>query len=132
MTQDELLKNLNDIKPLIEIPDNSFFIFIVLVFVLFILFLIIVFFVIKLIKNRKKSSRKIYFEILKNVDFNDSKNAAYTITKYSKLLVKNEREISLCNELIEELSIYKYRKNVPQIDNKIKAKFENLMEIIDV
>lgn len=132
MSQDELLKKLNDIKPLVEIPDNSFFIFIVLVFILILLFITIVFFIIKLLKNRKKNTRKLYFEILKNVDFNNSKNAAYTITKYSRLLVKNEREIRLCNELVDELSIYKYKKNVPKIDDKIKAKFENFMEMLDV
>lgn len=132
MSQDELLKKLNDIKPLVEIPDNSFFIFIVLVFILILLFITIVFFIIKLLKNRKKNTRKFYFEILKNVDFNNSKNAAYTITKYSRLLVKNEREIRLCNELVDELSIYKYKKNVPKIDDKIKAKFENFMEMLDV
>lgn len=132
MPQDELLGKLHDIKPIIEIPDNSFFIFILLIFIAFLLFLTLIFFMIKLIKNRKKNQRKIYFETLKNIDFNNSKNAAYTITKYSRLLARNERELRLCDELVDELSKYKYKKEVPKISDKIKAKFENFMDVIDV
>lgn len=129
---EDVLSKLNDIKELEKIPDNSFFIFLALVLLGFIFLLILIFFITKLIKNRKKSPRKIYFEILKNVDFSDSKKSAYTITKYSRLIASNEREKKLANELIESLEKYKYKKEIENIDDEIKAKFSVFMDSLDV
>ena len=65
-------------------------------------------------------------------EFKESKKDAYTITKYLRLLVKDEREIILANELINELEIYKYKKEVSNIDINIKNKLTTLLGIIDV
>lgn len=129
---EDVLSKLNDIKELEKIPDNSLFIFSALVLLGFIFLLILIFFITKLIKNRKKNPRKIYFKILKNVNFSDSKKSAYTITKYSRLIVSNEREKKLAIELIESLEKYKYKKEVENIDNEVKAKFSIFMDSLDV
>lgn len=129
---EDVLSKLNDIKELEKIPDNSLFIFSALILLGFIFLLILIFFITKLIKNRKKNPRKIYFKILKNVNFSDSKKSAYTITKYSRLIVSNEREKKLAIELIESLEKYKYKKEVENIDNEIKAKFSIFMDSLDV
>ena len=129
---EDVLSKLNDIKELEKIPDNSLFIFLALVLLGFIFLLILIFFITKLIKNRKKNPRKIYFKILKNVNFSDSKKSAYTITKYSRLIVSNEREKKLAIELIESLEKYKYKKEVENIDNEVKGKFSVFMDSLDV
>lgn len=129
---EDILSKLNDIKELEKIPDNSLFIFSALVLLGFIFLLILIFFITKLIKNRKKNPRKIYFKVLKNVDFSDSKKSAYIITKYSRLIVSNEREKKLAIELIESLEKYKYKKEVENIDNEVKAKFSIFMDSLDV
>ena len=129
---EELLSKLNDIKELEKIPDNSIFIFSFLIFLAILILITLSFFLIKFFKNRKKSPRKIYFEILKNIDFSDSKKSAYVITKYSRLITTNEREKKLANELIEELEKYKYKKNIEKIDDTIKAKFLVFMDSLDV
>lgn len=129
---EDVLSKLHDIKELENIPDNSIFIFSILVFAGIILILTIIFLFIKYFKNRKVSDRKTYFNILKNIDFDDSKKAAYIITKYSRLIANNDREKKLANELIEELEFFKYRKNVKKIDKLTKAKYSTFMEILDV
>ena len=129
---EDVLSKLHDIKELENIPDNSIFIFSILVFAGIILILTIIFLFIKYFKNRKVSDRKTYFNILKNIDFDDSKKAAYTITKYSRLIANSDREKKLANELIEELRIFKYKKNVKNIDKLTKAKYSTFMEILDV
>jgi len=129
---EDVLSKLNDIKELEKIPDNSLFIFSALILLGFIFLLILIFFITKLIKNRKKNPRKIYFKILKNVNFSDSKKSAYTITKYSRLIVSNEREKKLAIELIESLEKYKYKKEVENIDNEVKGKFSVFMDSLDV
>lgn len=123
---------LNDIKGLVDIPDNSVFIFSALVFFALILLFLLVLFIIKVLKNRKKDLRKKYFEILENIDFNDSKQSAYTITKYVRLLARNEREQKIANELIEELALYKYKKEVTTIKKETRAKLSTFMDIVDV
>ncbi|GGD32654.1 hypothetical protein GCM10012288_03240 [Malaciobacter pacificus] len=132
MPQNDPLSKLHDIKPLVEIPDNSFFIFLALVIFGLILLISIAFVLIRFFKNRKKSDRKRYFEILENIDFSNPKQSAYDITKYSRLLARNEREIRLCNDLIEDLEQYKYKKEVKDIDKSIQAKFSNFLDVIDV
>lgn len=129
---EDILSKLHDIKELERIPDNSIFIFSILVFLAILVLLLITFFIIKLFKNRKTNDRKKYYEILKNIDFNDSKKSAYAITKYARLLASNDREKRLCEELIEELENYKYKKNVDDIDNSIKTKYSVFMDALDV
>jgi len=129
---EDVLSKLHDIKDLEKIPDNSIFILLLLIFAGIILIITIIFLFIKYFKNKKISDRKTYFDILKNINFDDSKKAAYTITKYSRLIANSDREKKLANELIEELEFFKYKKNVKNIDKLIKAKHSTFMEILDV
>lgn len=129
---ENILSKLHDIKELENIPDNSIFIFSFLIFICILILLIIVFFVIKFFRNKKQSDRKKYYKILQEIDFKDSKSSAYKITKYSRLLAINEREKRLCYELIAELEKFKYKKDVLEIDDSIKAKYSIFMDSLDV
>lgn len=131
MNENNSLK-IHDIKDIVEIPDYSIFIFYLLVFLGLIIILLLIIFIIKLFKNKKKNERKEYFKILKNIDYENPKDAAYTITKYSRLLSLNDREKKLSSELIEELEKYKYKKNINKIDQSIKVKLSTYMDVIDV
>lgn len=123
---------LHDIKDLVQIPDNSIFIFALLVFVVLIIVFLLVLLIIKLIKNRKRNLRKEYFKTLENLDFKEAKQAAYLITKYVRILAKSEREKKIAYELIEDLHEYKYKKEVKNISEKTKAKLSTFMDIVDV
>ena len=129
---ENILSKLHDIKELEKIPDNSIFLFSFLLFLIILIFTIIIFFIIKFFKNKKQNERKKYYKILQNINFKDSKQDAYLITKYSRLLIKSQRERKLCDELIEELEKFKYKKDVEKIDDKIKAKFSTFMDSLDV
>lgn len=123
---------IHDIKNIIEIPDNSFLIFIILCLIGFIVVVSLIFFIIKLFKNKKQNLRKIYFENLKNIDYKDSKKAAYNITVYLRFLAQNETEKNYSIALIEELEKYKYKKDVEEFDEELKAKIETFKDMIDV
>ena len=129
---EDIASKIHDIKDIIKIPDNSIFIYYGLIFVALLLTLIIIIFIIKYFKNKKVNQRKIYFDILKNIEFKDSKKDAYTITKYIRILARSQREKILANELINELEEYKYKKTVPNINTDIKNKLNTLLGIIDV
>ena len=123
---------IHDIKSLVEIPDFSIYIYILLISVAVFLVLLLLFLIYKIIKNRKKDFRKEYYKILEEVDFQDSKQCAYTITKYTRLLAVSQREKKLAEELIDELEQYKYKKDVKEIDEDIKILFSRFMDSVDV
>lgn len=123
---------LHDIKDIVEIPDNSFLFFILISIFCFVLITLLLVFIIRVIKNKKPNIRKEYLLELKSIDFDNSKESAYKISKYARLIAKTQREIKLANELVEELDKYKYKKEVDSIDDKIKAKLSTFMESLDV
>ncbi len=127
----ETLK-INDIKELMDIPDNSFIFFIALCIFGIFIFIAIVFLIIKFFKNKNKNQKKIYYEELRNLDYTHSKNAAYKATTYLRILAKSEKEKEFIKDLIEDINQYKYKKQVDKFDDKLKAKIENFMDMCDV
>jgi hypothetical protein len=123
---------IHDIKDIVKIPDNSIFIYFALILLAFILALSIIIFLIKYFKNKKENQRKIYFNILKDIEFKEPKKDAYTITKYLRLLVVEDREKRLADDLIHELEDYKYKKEVSSINTSIKNKLTTLLDVLDV
>ena len=129
---ENIASKIHDIKDIVKIPDNSIFVYFTLIFFAFIILLSIIIFVIKYSQNKKENKRKIYFNILKDIEFKDSKSDAYTITKYLRLLVNDDREKRLAEDIINELEVYKYKRNVSSIDTNTKNKLTTLLDIIDV
>ncbi len=132
MMNENIASKIHDIKDIVKIPDNSIFIYFTLIFFGFIILLSIIIFVIKYSQNKKENKRKIYFNILKDIEFKDSKSDAYTITKYLRLLVTDDREKRLAEDIIHELEVYKYKRNVSSIDTNTKNKLTTLLDILDV
>lgn len=123
---------IHDIKDIVKIPDNSIFIYFAMILLCFILVLSIIIFIIKYFKNKKVNKRKIYFNILKDIEFKEPKKDAYTITKYLRLVVIEDREKRLADDLINELEDYKYKKEVSSIKTDIKNKLTTLLDVLDV
>lgn len=123
---------IHDIKNLTQIPDISFYIFLGLSILVFVILLVLIFIIYKYFKNKKKNRRKEYYKILKELDLKDSKQSAYNISKYTRLLVSNEREEKLFDELNEELEKFKYKKEVAPLNDEVRILFGRYMDIIDV
>ncbi len=123
---------INDIKDLVIIPDYSYFIYIFLLLVASLIIIIIIFLVVKKLFNRKKTIYKLAYENLRNIDLENSKTAAYLITKYSKNVLKDEKSKKLYYELLENLEKYKYKKEVSKFDEKTLEQFRNFMDSLDV
>lgn len=123
---------LHDIKDIVEIPDTSIFIFSLICFISLLLLLGIILLIIKFIKSKKVNERKAHFDTLKQIDFSNSKEAAYIITKSIRFLAQNEREKNLGFEIIDELEAYKYKKNVKDIDSSLKIKLDRFLDVVDV
>jgi hypothetical protein len=123
---------LRDIKPLLEIPDNSYELLIGGLSIALILALIaVVFLVQKVWRDKKIDKQKIYFEEFKNIEWSDSKKAAYEVTYLGRLLCVEPRTKEIYSQLVPMLDAYKYKKNVPTVDSDTLRQYNLLVHILD-
>lgn len=132
MNENNLSAQLKDIKPLLEIPDSSYYIYWGLIVGASLLALGILFFVLKkLWDNRKINLEKGYLAALKQIDWIDTKKSAYAATHYGRLLATDARRKELFSQLEPMLEQYKYKKEVDQIDSDTQNQFNLYVQVAD-
>ena len=125
-------EQLRDIKPLLEIPDSSYYIYWGLIsFAIFLAVAILFFIAKKLWDNRKVNLAKGYLEAIKKIDWIDTKQSAYEATYYARLLATDERRKELFSQLEPMLEQYKYKKEVEIVDQDTKNKFNLYVQVAD-
>ncbi len=130
--ESNITAQLRDIKPLLEIPDNSYYIYWGLIVFGTLLLLGILFFIAKrLWDNRKVNLAKGYLEKLKAIDWKDTKHSAYEATHYARLLATDERRKKLFSQLEPMLEKYKYKKEVESVDVDTQNKFNLYIQVSD-
>lgn len=130
MNEENLTAQLKDIKPLMEIPDNSFYIYWGLIIFVSLLLLAVLFFVVKkFLENRKINLAKGYLEKLNSIDWKDSKQSAYDATQYARLLATDDRKKELFSQLEPMLEKFKYKKQVDKIDQDTLNKFNLYVQV---
>jgi len=124
----DLLHQLKDIKPNVEIVDYSFYVFIIFTTIILIALIIFAF---KFF--RKKENPNLL--ALKNLDFSNSKKTAYEFTRLAKEFI-NEKNKQLYEELTKELEKYKYKKYVddlsPELIEKIKEFIKGIKWVLNI
>lgn len=125
------MEKLKDIKPLVEIPDFSFYTYIFSISLFTIVIILLVYKLFKIFSQKKEDYRKKLYKKLKNVDFNNSKKFAYEVTKYGRKLVFDDRSYKIFSELLKRVQKYKYKKDVPKIDEETKKYFKLFLKTID-
>ncbi len=132
MNENNISAQLRDIKPLLEIPDSSYYIYWGLIIFASLLAAGILFFVAKkLWENRKINLEKGYVEKLKTIDWKDTKKSAYEATHYARLLATDERKKELFSQLEPMLEQYKYKKEVEAVDTETQNKFNLYVQVAD-
>ena len=127
------MEELADIKGLVEIPDNSIYIYYGLISLGVIIGLVILYWIISKIIILKSDNRyKNYLKALKEIDLEqDAKDGAYKATYYGREVANSDRKREIYNQLVEMLEKYKYRKNVDKIDNATLKQFQLFIEVVD-
>ncbi|HEC45512.1 MAG TPA: hypothetical protein ENI25_01695 [Epsilonproteobacteria bacterium] len=132
MNEQNLSAQLKDIKPLLEIPDNSFYMYWGLIIFTGLLLLAVVYFVAKKFwEHRKINLAKGYLEKLKAIDWVDAKKSAYDATHYARLLATDDRRKELFSQLEPMLEKYKYKKEVDKVDHDTQNKFNLYVQVAD-
>jgi len=125
-------EQLRDIKPLLEIPDSSYYVYWGLILFATVLIAGILFFVVKkLWENRKVNLAKGYLVSIKKIDWKDTKKSAYQATHYARLLATDERRKELFSQLEPLLEQYKYKKKVDEVDQETRNRFNLFVQVAD-
>jgi len=130
--QTDINNTLRDIKPLLEIPDNSFYIYWGLIGFGVLLGLAVLFFVLKRVwQMRKANLAKEYLASLKAIDWKDAKSSAYQATHYARLLATDARREKLFEQLVPLLDQYKYKKEVDAVDEETLKYYNLFVQVAD-
>jgi len=125
-------EQLKDIKPLLEIPDNSYYLFWGLILFGVLLAVAVLFFAIKkYLEYRKANLAKKYLAKLHAINWKESKESAYTATHYARLLATDERRKELFEQLESLLEQYKYKKEVEAVDEETLKRFNLYVQVAD-
>ncbi len=112
---------IRDIKPLLPIPDVSLYLFAALVLAGLVVLAALGFYGWKWWQaNRKIDPRLRWLEQLDRIDYSDPKKAAYVMTRYGRLLATEKRQKEIMEQLLPRLERYKYKKEVPPLDEETK------------
>lgn len=123
---------LNDIMPLVDVPDYSIYFFIALSIVGTALALGTALFLLRKIRSRAQNERKRLYAQLVSVDFSDPKRAAYLISEIGhRFAQENERTMQAYQRLFERLEPYKYAPKVNPIDEETIGYYRLYLSIID-
>ncbi len=123
------MRGLKDIRGIVDIPDISYYIFLFIILSITVLVIVGIVYLLNMIKNRKKSKRKYYISKLKNIDFSNSKKAAYEITKYARKVADTKQSKGIFEQLLKELDRYKYVKNPPKFSKESKKYLQLFLEV---
>jgi len=116
---------LRDIKPLVEIPDTSLYLYWGLVFLGIFLAVVLGYFLYRQMNfGKKEDKEKQYLEALNAIDWSSPKKAAYRATYYGRLLATDERKKELFSQLLSSLERYKYKKETQKADDIMIKQFE--------
>ena len=125
---------LHDIKPIVDIEEYSLYYFLATGLISIIIFFGIIYLVYKWIKARNAyNQRKEHLKIIKSLNLNDTKHAAYTITIFGATFKDDSpRHSEMYENLLQRLEDYKYKKDVDKFDSEVKGYIKVYKGMLDV
>ncbi|MDD3774976.1 MAG: hypothetical protein PHV08_03330 [Sulfurovaceae bacterium] len=128
-----MIEELKDIKPYLANTEWLYWGFAAGAVLLLFLFISILWWGIsRWLNSRKQNLRKQYLNVIKSVDWSNSKNAAYKVSYYGRLLAKDPRSIEILSQLEPMLLEYKYKKDVPLVNEETLTHYDLLIQVLDV
>ena len=115
-----MMEKLRDIKPLVVIPDYSFYLYLLMILGVTIAVALLVYWIIRVMSRKKIRKKEEVLKQLRSLDLSDSKKVAYEITKKGRFLVDSSSSLKVYEELLRRLAKYKYKKEVPPLDSETK------------
>ncbi len=124
---------LHDIKPLVEIPDNSIYLFFSLLALAAVAVAVGVWYLLKYMRREKAQNlQKVYLQKLKEIDTEQAKSAAYELTHYGNLLDKDHPQTKAYEMMVKQLESFKYKKQVGSFDSQTRQQIDYFVGLMDV
>ncbi len=118
---------IKDIEPLEQITDFSLYFTLALT----IFAVVLIYFIVKNLLSKKLSIREITLKKYKDINFENPKQTAYELTKYSNILAKGQKAKEIKTRLIKNLEKYKYKKSIPKFDEETKSLYNLFLEVVE-
>ena len=123
-----MMEKLRDIKGLVEVTDYSLFYLLGIVGIGVALLIVLVVLLYKyLTKKDPLTQKKVAMELLDKFEFGDAKESAYAFSHLAQYAVNDTQRREL-EELLAELELYKFKKEVPELDDELKAKMKKFIK----
>ena len=122
------MEGLRDIKDIVEVQEHSLAMLIALIVaVLFFLGVILYLFKNRRRRRKKPTAKEIALQKLQNIDYSNPKDVVYTFEAEGELFV-NEKNQEDFENIKKELEIYKYKRDVPSLDEGVKKEIEQFIK----
>ena len=118
------MENLKDIKDIVDVPEYSLFILIGVVIIgLMVLSVAIYFFRNRRRRRKKPTVKELACKELNAIDYSNTKEVVYSFEEHARLFIdeKNQNDFE---DIKKELEVYKYKKDIPQLDTKVEEKIK--------
>ena len=126
------MEGLRDIKDIVEINEHSFALFLVtLLFALSLLSLGLYLFKNRRRRREKPTPRALAKEALEKLDYENTKEVVYGFLAHGSVFVTEKNEEAF-KRIEEALASYKYRKEVPPLEERIKRDMKSFIEGVKV
>jgi len=123
---------LRDIRTLEPIEDISLYLFIIAIVFVSLIIGTLLYKLFSTIRERKKENlRKKVLQRLKDIEFDNPKEAAYKITKYARFLATDERSKRMLEQLLPKLEKYKFIKDAPEFDDESINYYNLFLKSVD-
>ena len=121
------MEKLKDIKGIVQVSDYSLY-YLLAILLAFIVVLIVAFYLYRKPRARKKpTSKEIALKNLQDIDFQNPKDIAYGFTLNIPFFISDENRSEMEN-LLEKLEIYKYKKEIPNMEEELKQSIKKIIK----
>jgi len=122
------MEQLRDIKGLVEVTDYSLYYLLTLIGLAVVILAVVSFFIYKLLSKKEKTTQqKLAREKFKDFILDGSKESLYQFTHLAKYAVSDKQKEAL-DEILIALETYKYKKEMPVLDDALKIKMEQFIK----
>ena len=121
-----MTEKLRDIKGIVPITDYSLYYLIALSLVILLLIGIAIYWYLQPKRKKKPTEKELALKKLKNINFEDQKEVAYLFCLNSIYFVDEKNEFKY-KELVEQLDRFKYKKEVPMLEPKLKQEIQDFI-----
>ena len=123
------MEELKDIKGFVEVPDESFFYFMLTAISIVVLVALLAWLALWLRKPKRKSKRLTPKELakleLQKIDFSDTKEAVYSFSENAQIISPEHPALL---DLLPKLETYKFKKEVPELSSEDIEKMKTVIK----